>query len=100
LPKLPFISSDSLPVYDRIIEVPGIAQLRVHLGKFLQSLYKLGPELPELYATLPVNVFSDSTAIPFLPASVDPKINLHNIAALKHPSIIMIRCIMCRAIVQ
>jgi hypothetical protein len=73
LARLPFVVSDTLPVYDRIIEIPGIAPLRGHLGKFLQNLYKLGPKLPSFYASLPMAAMTDSLEIPFLLPGIKPR---------------------------
>jgi hypothetical protein len=61
-----------LTVFDRIIEIPKISTMRIHISNYLQILYKLGHQLPEQFGAVPPEAFLNLPPIPFLPAAISP----------------------------
>jgi hypothetical protein len=75
--KLLSIAADSRSIFDRILEIPGISNVRGYISRFIQTIYNLHPQLPELLATIPMSVFVAAQAIQFLPPRIRPCEFLH-----------------------
>jgi hypothetical protein len=71
--RLPFVAAESLSVADRIIEIPSISAIRGPVVRFIQAIFKVGPNLADLFATIPTSVFAESIALPFLPPGIKPR---------------------------
>jgi hypothetical protein len=64
--NLPFIAFDPLSVFDRILEIPEISNVRGDIGRFIQIIYRFSLQLPELLAAISLSVFVGPQVFSFL----------------------------------
>lgn len=69
LMNLPFLRTETMETFERLVEVPGLGKWRMMFQKFLESLLRM-KDLPTLFAKFSVNSFV--IGVPFVPHGMTP----------------------------
>jgi hypothetical protein len=68
---LPFFKPDAPPISDQVSGIGSITAFHADMTRFLQSIYKALPQLPQFLANVSPQVFFDPA--PYLPSSIKPR---------------------------
>jgi hypothetical protein len=69
--KLPFMTSKSVQVADRLVEIQGLGSYRSDIPKLLKEIYAHRRELPQILASVTIADLGDSQ--PYVPAGLTPR---------------------------